>query len=98
MANNSAITAQQRAALFGASTRQHYQMLGMKEVTGGAQSVVWRIPKSRLVAGMKLLVEGKIKTTGSAAVNIGKLDIYKVLRVVSVDFNFGLRPSFVSGF
>ena len=98
MANNSAITAQQRAALFGASTRQHYQMLGMKEVTGGAQSVVWRIPKSRLVAGMKLLVEGKIKTTGSAAVNIGKLDIYKVLRLVSVDFNNGFRPTVVSGY
>lgn len=92
------ITAQQRAALFGASTRQHYQMLGMKEVTGGAQTVAWRIPKSRLVSGVKVLVEGKIKTTGSAAVDIGKLDIYKALRLVSVDFNNGFRPTVVSAY
>ena len=91
------LTAQQRAVLFGASTRQHMQMLGMKEVTGGAQTISWRVPKSRIMQGVKLMVEGTIKTTGTANVDLGKLDIYKVIRRLSVDFNNGFNPIVVAG-
>ena len=97
MANEQKLTAQQRATLFGASTRQHMQMLGMKEITGGAQTISWRVPKSRIMQGLKLYVTGSIKTTGSSAKTLGKLDIYKVIRRISVDFNNGFNPIVVSG-
>lgn len=94
---NEKLTAQQRAVLFGASTRQHMQMLGMKEVTGGSQTISWRVPKSRIMQGVKLYVEGVINTKGGSAVNLGKLDIYKVIRRLSIDFNNGFNPIVVSG-
>lgn len=91
------LTAQQRAMLFGAATRQHFQMLGQQEVTGGAQTVTFRVPKARIMQSVKLMVEGTINTKGAAAVDLGKLDIYKVLRRVSIDFNNGFNPVVVSG-
>ena len=56
MANSNQLTAQQRAALFGASTRQHWQMIGKQEVTGGAQTIQFRVPKARILRGMKLWI------------------------------------------
>ena len=100
MSNNNNLTAQQRAALFGAATRQHFQMLGMQEVTGGAQTVQFRIPKARILHGVKLWVEGKInvKHAAGTAYNITNyLTPYKVFRLVTVDFNNGFRPVSVAG-
>ena len=99
MANSNNLTAQQRAVLFGASTRQHFQMLGMQEVKGGMQTVSFRVPKSRIMAGVKLLVEGKIKLTHASETSytLGDVDIYKALRRISIDFNNGFNPIVVSG-
>lgn len=99
MANNDKLTAQQRAQLFGASTRQHFQMLGMQEVKGGAQTVSFRVPKARIMQGVKLYVEGKIKLTHASgtAYNVGTLDVYKCIRRLSIDFNNGFMPVVCSG-
>lgn len=91
------LTAQQRAQLFGAATRQHFQMLGMQEVKGGAQTVSFRVPKARIMQGVKLLVEGSVKTTASGNVASGITDVYKVLRRVSIDFNNGFMPVVAAG-
>ena len=93
------ITAQQRAQLFGASTRQHFQMLGMQEVKGGAQTVSFRVPKARIMQGVKLYVEGKInlKHASSTAYKVGELDLYRCIRRLSVDFNNGFMPVVCSG-
>lgn len=96
MANNQ-YTPAQRMAMFGASTRQHWNMLGQKEVTGGFNSVKWTVPKARLVSGFKILVEGTINTKGSSAVELSKTDIYKCLRLIAVDFNNGFRPIVLGG-
>ena len=94
------ITAQQRAQLFGASTRQHFQMLGMQEVKGGAQTISFRVPKARIMQGVKLWVEGKLNLTHASVTEreIGYLDVYKCLRRLSIDFNNGFMPVVCSGY
>lgn len=93
MAENNKLTAQQRALLFGASTRQHYQMLGAQTISGGAQSLSWRIPKARLLQGIKVLFEADVKITGAAKTFTDDvLAPYRICRRLSVDFNNGFMP------
>ena len=93
---NEKLTAQQRALMFGASTRQHFQMMGMQEVNGGAQTVSFRIPKARILQGVKVLVEGKLTIAGDTYEPL-PLDVYRVIRRLSVDFNNGFMPVVASG-
>ena len=100
MTQKQQLTAQQRAMLFGAATRQHFQMLGMQEVTGNAQTISYRIPKARILQGMKILVEGKLNiahASNTAKNHNGKLDLYRCIRRLNVDFNNGFSPIVVSG-
>lgn len=99
MSKEQTLTAQQRAMLFGASTRQHIQMLGAQNINGGAQTVSFRVPKSRIMQGVRLYVDGKInvKHASQASKTIDKLAIYDVLRRISIDFNNGFNPIVVSG-
>lgn len=100
MANNNQLTAQQRAALFGASTRQHWQMIGKQEVTGGAQTIQFRVPKARILRGMKLWVEAKMKVKHASSSSVAlpsTVSPYKLFRLITVDFNNGFRPIAVAG-
>lgn len=100
MANNNNLTAQQRAMLFGAATRQHFQMLGMQEVSGGAQTVQFRVPKARILQGVKLWVEAKLNVkhaSGTAYALKSPVDPYKLFRLITIDFNNGFRPVAVAG-
>lgn len=96
---NQKLTANQRAALFSAATRQHFQMIGTQEISGGAQSVSFRIPKARILQGVRLLASitfnKSIADTVSGAVN-GYVP-YKVFRRISVDLNNGFQPIVCSG-
>lgn len=97
MAQTQQLTAQQRAALFGANTRQHYQMLGMQEVTGDAQNVSFRIPKARILQGIKILVEAVLETkTGDSipfmTYSSDYMKPYRILRSIRVDYNNGFAP------
>lgn len=100
MAETQKLTAQQRAQLFAASTRQHYQMLGQQEVSGGAQTISFRIPKARILQGIRLYVEAKVnvKHASGTAKALGPLDAYKIFRRISLDLNNGFMPIVVSGY
>lgn len=93
------IPAQQRAQLFAASTRQHFQMIGQKEITGGAQTVEFEVPKARILHNIKLLVEAKINVKGSAGTKnfVHELSPYDIFRQVILNFNNGFKPIQVSG-
>lgn len=94
-ANTQKLTAQQRAALFSASTRQHFQMIGTQEVTGGAQTVTFRVPKARILQGLRVLCS---VTLNKGATLNSKFDPYKVLRRVSIDLNNGFQPIVAGGY
>ena len=97
MADNK-ITAQQRALNFGASTRQHWQMIGTKEINGGAQTASFRVPKSRILSGFRVLVDADVKVTGAAGtLELDKLAPYRILRRVAVNLNNGFSPIVLSG-
>jgi len=99
MATEQKLTAQQRAMLFGAATRQHWQMVGTEKISGGAQTVTFRIPKARILQGVKLYVSGKIKLTHASATAkaMQTYDVYRCIRRLSLDFNNGFNPIVVSG-
>lgn len=90
------LTAQQRAQLFAASTRQHFQMIGKKEITGGAQMVEFEIPKARILHNVKLLVEAEVSVSGNVDI-ASPVAPYDVFRLVTVNFNNGFKPIMVSG-
>ena len=92
--NNNKLTAQQRAAFFSAATRQHFQMIGTKDIQGGAQTVTFRVPKARILQGMRVLCS----VTFNKAVELGDFDAYRVLRRVSVDLNNGFQPIVAGGY
>ena len=96
MANN--ITPQQRALNFGAYTRQHIQTLGSK--TGEANAHIdFEVPKARLLQGVSLLVEVDAKPTKNVTYSTlnEKMELYDVLRRVSIDYNNGFSPVTASG-
>lgn len=90
------LTAQQRAQLFAAATRQHWQMIGKKSITGGAQMVEFEIPKARILHNVKLLVEADINVSGNVAI-ASPVAPYDVFRLITVNFNNGFKPIMVSG-
>lgn len=95
------LTAQQRAANFAVSTRQHWQMLGSQEVTGGSQTLSFRIPKARILQAVKIMVEGTVNVKHATSTSVAlpdKLAPYKVLRQIAVDYNNGFRPVYASGY
>ena len=93
------ITPQQRAALFAASTRQHYQTLGSQTINGGMQTISYRVPKARLMQGVKLHVAGTLSARGAGETFTWKhkLSIYDIIRRISIDYNNGFSPITVSG-
>ena len=54
------LSANQRAQIFNLSTRQNYQMLSKKSVTGGAQSIEFEIPKARYLSNIFVRVKAVI--------------------------------------
>lgn len=94
MADNTKLTAQQRAQLFGAATRQHFQMVGKKSV-GAMETIEFTIPKARIVEGFRLRMEGQVLNYNGN--NSKPYDWYDVIRRISVDFNNGFSPVVVSG-
>lgn len=90
------ITAQQRAQLFAAATRQHFQMIGKKSITGGAQMVEFEIPKARILHNVKLLVEAEITVSDDAPI-ASPVAPYDVFRLITINFNNGFKPIMVSG-
>lgn len=96
MANTSQqkLTPQQRAALFAANTRQHFQMLAQQEATSGGTMLSFRMPKSRILQSIKILVDAsiKVKHASGTAFTTNALTPYKVIRNVIVDYNNGFAP------
>lgn len=96
---NEKLTAQQRAQLFASMTRQHHQMIGTKSINGGAQTVEFTIPKTRLLQAVRVYVNGNInvKHASQTSVALNKMDIYKSIRQCIIDLNNGFRPVQISG-
>jgi len=96
----SQISPQQRALNFGAYTRQHIQTLGSQTGSAGSH-FEFEVPKARLLQAINLLVEVEFTTTkglDSVEHNMQQLmDLYNVLKRVSVDYNNGFSPVVASG-
>lgn len=95
MANEKTLTAQQRAQLFGAATRQHFQMVSKQNVTETG-TIEFRVPKARILEGFRARFHGVYSADVSAKV-VNGYEPYNIIRRLAVDFNNGFSPIVVSG-
>ena len=94
------VSPQQRALNFGAYTRQHIQTLGSQ--TGTALShIEYEVPKARLMQAINLLVEVTLKKESASTTTLAdlnaKMELYNVIRRMSIDYNNGFSPVVASG-
>lgn len=100
MAEKQNITAAQRAQNFAMSTRQNLQMLAAQTVTSGGSSVSFTLPKARLFSGVVLDFEFKVKIKHATKTDLPALSVftpYRLVRRLSMNFNFGFQPFVLSG-
>lgn len=93
------ISPQERALMFGKSTRQNIQMLPKQTVNQGQQTVQFTLPKARLLSKISFDVIAKIKIKHASQTTI-KQDVfspYKLLRRVQLDLNNGFSPFVIGG-
>lgn len=98
MAEPKKISAQERAMYFAQATRQTHQTLPTKRAEGEQSTLVFEIPKARLLSKIILEVEA-VATLKSTTGTIAKdaMSPYGVLRRISLDLNNGFSPFIVSG-
>lgn len=99
MADNTKLTPQQRAELFGVSTRQNFQMLASQTANAGATSLQFNLPKARLLSGLTVNVTAKVDITHPTATSVPSdiFTAYRLLRNISLDLNNGFKPFTLSG-
>lgn len=96
MADANKLTPAQRAQMFAMATRQNLHMLPSQEATGGAQTLQFNLPKSRLLAKISLDVEATVNYTGSPTKK-DEFTPYKLIRRISLDLNNGFSPFTIGG-
>lgn len=92
------LTPQERAALFNQLTRRNFQSLGSKTGTASG-SVSFDLPKSRLLAGLKLMVEATLTAThaSNTTYTAHEDSPHKFLSRVELSLNNGFNPFSISG-
>lgn len=99
MAEQRQLTAQERAILFAQATRQNFQMLPSKKVESENSTVVFDLPKVRLLS--KIMVEfdaiATLKSTTGTNIPLKVFNVHEMVRRISLDLNNGFSPFVVSG-
>lgn len=92
------LTPQQRAAYFNQLTRRNLQTLGTKTVSPNGV-VSFDLPKSRLLAGIKVMLEATLKATHATATDYTAHEDapFSLLKRVEVSLNNGFSPFSISG-
>ena len=94
------VSPQQRALNFGAYTRQHIQTLGSQSGTANSH-IEYEVPKARLLQAINLLVEVTLKKASASTTTLNdlnaKMELYNVIRRMSIDYNNGFSPVVASG-
>lgn len=100
MADNTKLTASQRASLFAQATRQNMQMLPTETVSSGATSSTFLLPKARLLSKILIDVCAKVTITHPSETTVPECDEftpYGIIRRVSLDLNNGFSPYVIAG-
>lgn len=100
MAEQTKISAAQRASNFALSTRQNMHSLYKSSVDGGAQSITFQLPKNRLLSKIFLKFDIDLNIKHASHTTLPDLDAfapYRLIRRICMDFNSGFQPYVVSG-
>ena len=93
------LTASQRTNIFNLSTRQNYQMLAKKSVSGGSQSIEFEIPKARYLSNIIFKVKATVnmKHASTTTVQAEALEPYRLFDRITLDLNNGFAPYSATG-
>lgn len=93
------LSASQRTNIFNLSTRQNYQMLAKKSVTGGAQSIEFEIPKARYLSNIWVKVKAivNMKHASKTSVATEALEPFRIFDRITLDLNNGFAPYTATG-
>lgn len=100
MANTAqTLSPQQRANLFGQSTRQHIQMLPKQTANTGSATLQFHLPKSRLLSKLMVDVVAKVKIAHATETTIPTPTFapFQLIRRISLDLNNGFSPFVIDG-
>src|SRR5690606_4956983 len=92
------LTPAQRAALFAQTTRKHWQMLPTIAAAENSR-VSFDLPKTRLLSGIRLLVQATLTAQHSASTSYTPAEFapFTLLRRVAVNINNGFNPFYITG-
>ena len=98
MAEQTQLSAQQRAQLFVQSTRQNRHMLPSQSL-GEYDTATITLPKNRLLSKVAFRVEMSVnvKHATKKSIDVDTFTPYKILRRVSLDLNNGFSPYVLNG-
>lgn len=93
------LSPQQRAMLFAQSTRQTMQTLGAKQAASENSTIVFDLPKVRLLSKILVEVDATVTLTSPTRTTIPLKPFgeHNLLRRVSLDLNNGFSPFIVEG-
>ena len=88
-----------RAANFKQLTRRNWQGLGSKVIAGTGGSAIFELPRARLLAGLRILVEATLTATHASdtTVDAGDLAPYGLVKKLLLNLNNGFAPIELSG-
>lgn len=92
------ISIQERMRMFNARTRKHLQTLGSKSISENG-SVEFEIPRARLLAGAKVVIEGTITATHTSETSYASHEdgIFNLVKNIKMDYNNGFTPFNLTG-
>ncbi|WP_172792985.1 hypothetical protein [Bacillus amyloliquefaciens] len=77
---------------------KHWQMMGTQTVTEDAQTVVFNLPKVRLLSQILVEFDATVSLkSANAAIPTKPFSPYQIIRNIALELNSGFRPFVVSG-
>jgi len=88
-----------RAANFKQLTRRNWQALGTKSNDGAGGSSIFELPRARLLAGLRILIETTLTATHASdnTVDAGDLAPYSLVKKILLNLNNGFAPIELTG-
>lgn len=88
-----------RAANFKQLTRRNWQSLGSRVIAGTGGSTIFELPRARLLAGLRVLIEATLTATHASDTTVDAADLapYSLVKKMLLNLNNGFAPIELTG-
>ena len=93
------ISAEQRAANFKQLTRRNWQNLGSKTIANTGGSAIFELPRARLLAACRIMIDATVTVTHAASTAPTPADLapYSLVKKINLNLNNGFAPVELTG-